>query len=149
MMHTLNIEELAQEIRRVDGPIAAEGGAWEKPFCDDAYFGMWCVRRKNSRKCGEGFHVSSRDEAEALHAALTHPAPSPNAIEVREVTGTSDNPANPPDAVGLELLHALADEWQSGFEEDESTGVEPLAVEVQRIYVRQLRAALAQLEGRT
>lgn len=42
---------------------------WEA-FCDHSYYGMWCVREVGSRTFGEGFHVSSKAEADALVAAL-------------------------------------------------------------------------------
>lgn len=44
---------------------------WEV-FCDESYYGMWAVRRVGDRDFNSSqlFHVTSKDEAEALRAAL-------------------------------------------------------------------------------
>jgi hypothetical protein len=42
---------------------------WEI-FCDPAYYHMWCVRHVGETRFGEGFHVPSKEEAEALKAEL-------------------------------------------------------------------------------
>lgn len=46
-------------------------GEWEI-FCDPSYYHMWCVRRTSQRRFGEGFHVPTEEEAEALKSLLTH-----------------------------------------------------------------------------
>lgn len=38
---------------------------WET-FCDESYYHMWRVRRKNERKFEDGFHLNNREDAEAL-----------------------------------------------------------------------------------
>lgn len=38
---------------------------WET-FRDDSYYHMWRLRRKNERKWDDGFHINSKEEAEAL-----------------------------------------------------------------------------------
>lgn len=38
---------------------------WET-FCDECYYHMWRVRRKNERNFDDGFHVNNREEANAL-----------------------------------------------------------------------------------
>ena len=38
---------------------------WET-FCDECYYHMWRVRRKNERHFNDGFHVNNREEAHAL-----------------------------------------------------------------------------------
>jgi hypothetical protein len=38
---------------------------WEC-FCDQRYFGMWCVRRREDNAFLDGFHVVSKAEAEHL-----------------------------------------------------------------------------------
>ena len=38
---------------------------WET-FCDECYYHMWRVRRKDERHFDEGFHVNNRKEAQAL-----------------------------------------------------------------------------------
>jgi len=43
---------------------------WEC-FRDAAYFDLWCVRQVGSRTFGDGFHVMSQPEAEALCRALS------------------------------------------------------------------------------
>ena len=42
---------------------------WET-FCDRSYYDMWCVRRVGERTFGQGFHVMSQGEAEALRDLL-------------------------------------------------------------------------------
>lgn len=46
---------------------------WET-FRDEAYYDMWCVRRVGDTEFGQGFHVASKDEAEALVALLSSPS---------------------------------------------------------------------------
>jgi hypothetical protein len=38
---------------------------WET-FCDVGYYHMWRLRRKNERGWNDGFHINTRDEAQAL-----------------------------------------------------------------------------------
>lgn len=38
---------------------------WET-FCDECYYHMWRVRRKNERHFDDGYHVNNRQEAQAL-----------------------------------------------------------------------------------
>ena len=38
---------------------------WET-FCDECYYHMWRVRRKDERHFNDGFHVNNREEANAL-----------------------------------------------------------------------------------
>lgn len=38
---------------------------WET-FCDECYYHMWRVRRKNERHFDDGFHLNNREEAQAL-----------------------------------------------------------------------------------
>lgn len=52
---------------------------WEM-FSDAAYYDMWCVRRVGNAAFGEGFHVASKGEAEALVALLS----SPSAVVIDE-----------------------------------------------------------------
>jgi hypothetical protein len=42
---------------------------WEC-FCDLAYYNLWAVRRKDTRKWGECFHMHSAEEAKALTELL-------------------------------------------------------------------------------
>lgn len=38
---------------------------WET-FCDECYYHMWRLRRENERGWNDGFHINTRDEAQAL-----------------------------------------------------------------------------------
>lgn len=38
---------------------------WET-FCDVGYYHMWRLRRENERGWNDGFHINTRDEAQAL-----------------------------------------------------------------------------------
>jgi hypothetical protein len=38
---------------------------WEC-FCDESYYGLWCVRLKTEREFGQGFHIFNKIEAEML-----------------------------------------------------------------------------------
>ena len=38
---------------------------WET-FCDVGYYHMWRLRRKTERGWNDGFHINTRDEAQAL-----------------------------------------------------------------------------------
>jgi hypothetical protein len=38
---------------------------WET-YCDESYYHLWRVRRKNERGFNDGFHVHNGDEAKAL-----------------------------------------------------------------------------------
>ena len=40
-------------------------------FCDESYFGQWCVRKTGERRWGHCFHVASKEEAEGLAQELT------------------------------------------------------------------------------
>lgn len=42
---------------------------WET-FCDECYYHLWRVRRKNERGFNDGFHVQNREDAETLVATL-------------------------------------------------------------------------------
>ena len=39
-------------------------------FCDECYYHMWRVRRKDTRTFNDGWHVNNRQEAEGLTAEL-------------------------------------------------------------------------------
>lgn len=41
-------------------------GQYHEAFCDVSYYHMWCVRRPNERKFGQGHHVHTKAEALAL-----------------------------------------------------------------------------------
>lgn len=52
------------------GEVPAAGCATWECFRDEAYYGMSCVRRNGERKFGQGFHVSTLEEAEELTRIL-------------------------------------------------------------------------------
>jgi len=51
-------------------PVVASTELFET-FCDESYFGLWCVRKTGERRWGHGVHVASKEEAEGLAQELT------------------------------------------------------------------------------
>lgn len=54
---------------------------WEY-FCDESYYGLWCVREAGEKRWGHGFHVRSKDEAEGLAGLLNE-----NASQIEQLKG--------------------------------------------------------------
>lgn len=65
--------------------------AWEC-FRDPCYYDMWCVRLLEHRKFGQGFHVSSEDEALALRNLLNAQGTSASG---QDRNGLGAKPAGP------------------------------------------------------
>lgn len=42
---------------------------WEC-FCDESYYGLWCVRTVDEKRWGHCFHVQTKEEAEGLRDTL-------------------------------------------------------------------------------
>lgn len=61
--------------------VKAEPVAWEC-FCDRSYYDMWCVRQVGQRTFGEGFHLVSGGEAQAL-CDMLNATPQPAAVDDR------------------------------------------------------------------
>lgn len=64
-------------------PVVASNELFEI-FCDESYFGQWCVRKAGERRWGYGFHVASKEEAEGLARELT-------ALEQVRIVVTTDH----------------------------------------------------------
>lgn len=74
-------EALIAAETKLEPQTVAETIDWEI-FLDPAYYDLWCVRRVGSTKFGDGFHVTSKAEAEGLLAELSHSsAPDTKGLE--------------------------------------------------------------------
>lgn len=65
------VDMQAGTIVRMAAPaVPAESAEAYETFCDESYFGQWCVRPRGEHRFGCGYHVPSQDEAKGLKAEL-------------------------------------------------------------------------------
>jgi hypothetical protein len=85
---------------------------WEC-FCDECYFHLWRVRRKNERGFDEGFHVHNKNEAESLMAFLNG---QDMALDIANRSADDQMFQKREALKGIELMRQNAEHWKQEAE---------------------------------
>lgn len=90
--------------RKRELPAPAGYALWEY-FCDDAYYGLWCVRRNGETCFGYGYHVQHVEEARNLCDELNKLTKA--LIKIAETVDTSQCCSDGNEAIAVWAMDAL------------------------------------------